>query len=354
MPLRRSRYRSPGKGNRLSSPSGAWRGRIGPPAGERGRFLLTVGVGWVVLAAAGIIYARLKSVPPAMAAPILAAFLVEYVFYLVPGFAGVRDWLAERVPARALAFGLALSALVPYLIYSLPTGQFRLDTLERLAGLVFAISLWYLWQRPSPVADLCLLALVAAPLIARFFHRIYTSPLPSVPLDILGKLMLIRLVAAVMLMLREVEGTGFGFLPTRREWKIGLRYFIYFLPVGLALSAALGLIHPHASRTALAAAPLVFGGTLWVLALSEEFLARGLLQNWIARWTGSENRGLAIASLLFGLSHLWFHTFPDWKQAIVAGALGWFCGKAYLEGRGIRAAMVTHAFVVTVWKTFLY
>jgi predicted Abi (CAAX) family protease len=193
-----------------------------------------------------------------------------------------------------------------------------------------------------------------APLIGRFFHYIYVSPTPAVSIEILGKLMLIRLAVSVMLLLREVEGTGFGFLPTAHEWKIGLRYFVWFLPVGLALSAAFGLIHWRPTSAGVMAAPVVFLGVLWVLALSEEFLARGLLQRWISDWTGSENIGLIAASILFGLSHLWFRPpFPDWKQAIVAGAMGWFCGKAYIAGQGIRAAMVTHALTVILLKTFL-
>jgi hypothetical protein len=323
------------------------------PGFQATKFLLTVGIGWILLAAAGVYYARIKSVPTALATPIIAAFLIEYVFYLVPGFEGLRNWLADHIPVRALALALALSALAPYLLYSLATGQFRADLLSRLAALVFAISFWYVWQRPSPIADLCILAVIAAPLITRFFHHIYTSPIPWISLDILGKLMLIRLVASVMLIFREVEGTGFGFLPTAREWKIGLRYFVYFLPVGLALSMTLRLIHFHASLAGAATAPLLFLGVLWTLALWEEFLARGLLQRWISDWTRRENLGLIVASVIFGLCHLWFHTFPDWKQAIVAGALGWFCGKAYIRGEGIRAAMVTHALVVTVLKTFL-
>jgi len=255
---------------------------------DRGKFLLTVVAGWLLLSAAGVYYARLKSVPPSVAAPILAAILIEYVLYLVPGFESVWTWLADRIPVRTLAVSLALSALAPYLIYSLPTGQFLLPQLERLAALVLAISFWYVWQRPSHVADLSILAIVAAPLVTRFFHAIYTSPLPSISIDILGHLMLIRLTASVMLMLREVEGTGFGFLPTAREWKIGLRYFAWFVPVGLALCAALRLIHFRISWTLVGLAPLQFLGTLWVLALSEEFLARGLLQRWISDWTGRE------------------------------------------------------------------
>jgi len=30
----------------------------------------------------------------------VAAFLIEYFFYLVPGFTRLREWLAERMPLR--------------------------------------------------------------------------------------------------------------------------------------------------------------------------------------------------------------------------------------------------------------
>jgi membrane protease YdiL (CAAX protease family) len=278
-------------------------------------FLFTLVAGWILLSAAGVYYARWKGIEPGVAAPIVAAFLLEYVFYLVPGFTAMREWLSDRIPVRLLASYLALSALAPYLLYSLATGQFRIQSALRLAAWVLAISFWYVWQRPTPTADLTILALIVAPKIAKlFFRQIYTSPIPSIQLDILGALMLTRLAASVMLMLREVEGIGFGFLPTGKEWGIGLRYFAFFL--------------------------------------AEEFLARGLLQRWISDWTGRPNFALLLASAAFGFSHLWYHAFPNWKQAILAAALGWFCGKAYQRAGGIRAAMVTHALAAAVYQTF--
>jgi membrane protease YdiL (CAAX protease family) len=289
----------------------------------------------------------------------VAAFLLEYAFYLVPGFSELRVWLSDRIPAPLLALFLALSALAPYLLYSLSTGQFRAQSGLRLAALVLAISFWYVWQRPTPTADLTILALVVAPLIAKlFFRQIYTSPIPTGEVaravGYLGHLMLIRLTASVMLMLREVEGTGFGFLPTPKEWAIGLRNFLFYLPVGLALAAGLRVLPIRASWISLARAPFWFLAALWVIGLFEEFLARGLLQRWIADWTGRPNFGLAVASALFGLSHLWYgHPFPNWKHAILTTALGCFCGKAYEQAGGIRAAMVTHALAVTVYQTLL-
>src|SRR6185369_17057543 len=243
------------------------------PTGWR-TFLVTVVAGWLLLAAAGIYYAGLKHISIGIAAPLLAAFLLEYAFYLVPGFEGVREWLGDRLTPRPLALCLAISALAPYLVYSLATGEFRIIAASRLAALVLALSFWYILRPPSPTADLSLLGLVAAVMVLRFFKQIYTSPVPGI--DILGKLMLIRLYASVMLSLREVEGTGYGFIPTGREWSVGVRYFLFFLPVGTALGFALGLIHFRTSPMLLATAPLLFLGVLWGLALGEEFLARGL------------------------------------------------------------------------------
>src|SRR5882762_3652525 len=230
------------------------------PAGWR-NFLAAVGAGWILLLAAGVYYARLKHIPFALAAPLLAAFLLEYPFYLVPGFAGLREWLADRVPPRLLALSFAISALAPYLLYSLATGEFRIVAASRLAAVVLALSFWYIIREPSRSADLALLALVAAAMALRFFKQIYTSPVPSI--DILGRLMLIRLYASVMLILREVDGTGFGFLPTAQEWKIGVRYFVYFVPVGAAIMFGLGLMRFRTSPTLLAAAPVMFLGVLW-------------------------------------------------------------------------------------------
>jgi uncharacterized protein len=319
-------------------------------------FLLSLGAGWILLSGAGIYYARSKGIAPAVAAPIVAAFLLEYAFYLVPGFSGLRTWLSDRIPVRLLALYLALSALAPYLLYSLTTGQFRAQAGVRLAALVLAISFWYVWQRPTPTADLTILALIVAPLIAKlFFRQIYTSPVPSIADIYLGHLMLIRLTASVMLMLREVEGTGFGFWPNAKEWGVGLRYFVYYLPVGLALSAGLRILHFKGSWTSLLRAPFLFLAALWVIGLFEEFLARGLFQHWISDWTGRPNLALLLASAAFGLSHLWYgHPFPNWKQAILTTSLGWFCGKAYQQAGGIRAAMVTHALAVTVYQTLLF
>ena len=99
-------------------------------------------------------------------------------------------------------------------------------------------------------------------------------------------------------------------------------------------------------------APLTFIGILWVVGLAEECLFRGLLLHRL-RATMRPLHALALSSLAFGLAHLWFPPFPNWKFVILASVAGLFYGRAYLEARAVRASMVAHALTVTAWRTFL-
>ncbi len=315
-------------------------------------FSLALIIGWIVLAAAGVVYARLKFVPPSLAAPIIAAFLVEYSFYLVPGFKAVRERLERGFSYVFLAFLLCLSALAPYLIYSIPTGQFHAALLVRLAMLVAVVTFWYVVRVPSVSSDLAFLVLVGASVLLRFFDRIYSSPLLNIDVDILGKLMLIRLAASAVLLFRGPEGIGFGFLPTAREWKIGALHFLMLLPIGLPLALVLGALRFAPADGLVWKAVPIFIGMLWVVALSEEFFFRGLLQRWLAEWTSRPQLALVIASVVFGLAHLSFRTFPNWRFAIVSAVAGWFYGRAYYQTGTIRSAMVAHALTNVTMKLF--
>jgi CAAX protease family protein len=315
-----------------------------------GAFRAALLTGWIGLSAAGFLYARQNNIPLWAAGPIIAAFLIEYLLYLVPGFEPVREKRRARLTGWRLPLTVAVSAMAPYLVYSVPTGQFHWKALALLAALGFVVSFWYVALRPSPIVDVMFLALLAAIVLARVFDRIYTSPI-HVHLDILGGLMLIRVGAMVALEIRRAGGIGFGFFPSQSEWITGFRYFFYFLPVGFLFIWWLDLAQLNFSGFIFWKTLLTFFGALWVVALAEEFFFRGLLQQWLEQWTGRPLLALIAASILFGAAHLWFRGFPNWKLALAAAASGWFYGSAYRKAASIRASMVTHALVITVWRT---
>jgi len=308
-----------------------------------GGFRAALLAGWVALSAAGLLYARMKGIPAWAAVPILAAFLVEYPFYLLPAFAAAARRFERRLPLF-----LIVSFVAPYLVYASNTGQFRWWALAQLAALATALSLWYVVLPPSPPADGVFLALVAAVVLRKYLTQIYTSPIAGLHLEILGHLALIRLCAMVLLFERRVSGIGFGFFPSRREWRIGIRHFFYFLIAGIPLAWATRMLHfgPIMPLWKIAA---TFLGIFWVVALSEEFFFRGLLQQWLTQWTGSPRIALAGAAIAFGSVHLSFRGFPNCKLALAAAVAGCFYGRAYSQAKGIRASMLTHALVVTLW-----
>jgi hypothetical protein len=309
-------------------------------------------IGWAALTVAGWWYAGAKNIPGWAAVPVVAAFLLEFSFYLVPGFESVRRRLEARLSRPRLAAWMTLSGLVPYAIYTAGTGLFRWDSLALVFGIAAGLSFWFVALRPGRPADVGLVFALAAIVLAKALDPLYPSPVPQIKdLDVLGQLMLIRLAALAMLSLRHVKGVGFGFVPRRREWSIGIRQFLWFLPLGFPLAVAFGVIRWTPGEFDPLKAVLVFAGILWVVALSEEFFFRGLLQQWVRDFTGSPHVALVLTSIAFGLAHLPFRGFPNWKFALVAAIAGWFYGRAYQQAGSIRASMVTHALVVTTWRS---
>ena len=312
---------------------------------------------WGAGAAAGLLFAQQQDIPVRVALAVLPAYLLEVTFYLVLGIETLRQRL-EKLPPVAVAALLTVAAVVPYCAASVAVGTFDWRALGWLAALSAAASFWYLALPHKLPADLLFLAFMSAVWISRFLRQQYVTPAeyPKLQLEALGHLMWVRTGILALLSVRRMRGVGFGFWPGVREWKIGAAYFLGFLPGAAVLAWWIGFAIPRWpatgwERTSILAIGTFFGA-LWVLALSEEFLFRGLLQQWISTWLGNDWLGLGVASLVFGSVHLWMRPFPNWRNAVMATVLGVFCGLAFRQARSIRASMVTHALTVTTWKMF--
>ena len=285
----------------------------------------------------------------------LPAFVVEVVFYASLASERVRARF-ERLPPPLFAILLTIAAIVPYCLATLAFGTFRWPALGWISLLAAAVSFWYILLPKTPAADILLLVFMAAVWIAKLFSMWYVCSYPKLYLPVLGQLMWFRTGLFAMLCIRRVKGVGFGFWPLRREWKIGVAHFAMFLPLAAILAWAIGFASPRVpplgwEKTSLLAIGTFFG-ILWVVALTEEFFFRGLLQQWLVTWTRSEWAGLITASLLFGLVHIFYRLFPNWRLAALAALAGICYGLAFRRARSIRASMVTHALVVTTWKIF--
>ena len=133
-----------------------------------------------------------------------------------------------------------LSRILPYCAASLAFGTFRWKALAVIAGLAAVASFWYVVLPRKAGTDVLFLLLMTVVFVANLAPMQYVNPQPKLRLDVLGKVMWIRTGAFAMLSVRRVKGVGFGFWPGRREWMIGLSYFLMFLPVAAGVAWAIG------------------------------------------------------------------------------------------------------------------
>jgi len=299
-------------------------------------------------------YIAERGIAPELAWAVLPAFLLEVILYGLSGTPAVRARFASVSDIR-LALGLTLVAPASYILLTAPLGNFHLWQFAGVTALAGMASFWYIALPRSLGADLGYLALIAAPILFKTFNQLYPDPSPRLPGETVGVLMWYRTMLVSVLCIRRMEGIGFGFLPARRDWVIGVRNFLWFLVPGFALALAIGFTQVKDVRfdgRLLLLSILTFAGVLWVLAVAEEFIFRGLLQQHLARLFRSNTAGLVVASIIFGCGHLAYRQFPNWRFALLATLAGIFYGRAFLQAGSIRAAMVTHALVVTTWKMF--
>jgi membrane protease YdiL (CAAX protease family) len=308
--------------------------------------------------AAAIIYSRQHPHSFWLLSAALPAFVCEAVFYLASIFKQTRELLRKiRIP-RLQAILLWLSALAPYLIFSLIAGTFQRNGFYLLAGLTAALSFWFVILPRRIAYDIGFLAIAAAPQITRVFARIYVSPGPRspVPMDVLGHLMWIHVGVIALLVLRDWNPGEFSFWPAAKEWQIGLFVFLLAIAPLVGLAEALHdvrFVVPHVAWWREAGEGIgTFFGILWVVALSEELFFRGFIQRGLEKQWRNPAIAILVAALLFGSAHLWVHAFPNWRHAAVVALLGVACGIAYWRAGSVRASMVTHAFVVVTWKLF--
>lgn len=296
-------------------------------------------------------------IPASLAIPVGAAFLVQVSACLVPWLPEVRALVEARLSPVALATALVAGSVVPYLIYSVPTGVFSLTSLLILVAFSGTVSFVYvvapahgrrfLWQ------DGLVLALLAYPMISGLsdmFAVIYRSPGGNIPEDVdaLGKVMVVALAPMVLLSLRRVPETNYQLAISSADLVVGVKNFLLFLPVGVPLAVGIGFAtwEPQVldSWTVLLEMAGRAVSLYAMVALSEELFFRGVIQNLLTGSLGRPWLAQVLAAGLFGLVHI-TRGFPNWRYVLVAGVSGWFYGRAYTQSQSVVAAAVTHVLV---------
>ncbi len=311
---------------------------------------------WGALLVADLIYSKQFPESQWITSALLPALALEVGCYCASVFVQTRNAITLFRPVRVQAAFLWLSALFPYLIFSLSAGTFHRNAFYLLVGLTAVFSFWHVVLPRRPAYDFGFLVIAATPFITRVFSRIYLSPDRHMRADLLGHLMWIRVGVVALLVFREWNPGAFSLWPKAREWRSGALYYgAAVIPLVLLALATHDLRWaPLAGKwwQVSGIAMATFFGFLWVTALAEELFFRGVIARALLDHLPSQTLAVVVSAVVFGAAHLWFRGFPDWRSAVVAGLLGIFCGFAYARTGSVRVSMVTHTLVVTTWRLF--
>jgi hypothetical protein len=263
----------------------------------------------------------------------------------------LRQWALASVWA---ATGLPLFLLIPYLVYAFGTGSFSLPGAGKLLAYIVVPTLLLLpdrLRRPAHLGwrDVAAMVALGLPVASDWLRGIWTWPFD---LYFFRPLFCVCAGMYAFAVVRNLEGVGYRLLWRKQDVVDGFANFLAFSVFGIPLGMALGFIHPHFSSASFGQLPLQFFGIYLTVAIPEELLFRGILQNLLCR---SIRRGptglygLLIASVVFGATHLHHAPVPNWRYAILATLAGVFYGYTYRNRQRISASALTHALVDTVW-----
>ena len=298
--------------------------------------------------------------------------LLAAILGILHGFGGPRFAIALGVAAVLFAFELFLAAprvlatvqgllrqrggivapfvpLFAVLIYSFGvTGDWRL----MIAGAAYTVLPALLvasstGKAPGTWEDYAAVALLWLPIEFRWMYRLFPYPPPLT--HTLSVLAALSTSVAVFVLLRRLEGIGYAI-----EWRPGFGWnfavhFALFAAIAIPIGIKIHFLIYDPTFARLRSLPLTALGILFFTAWPEEFLFRGLLQNFLARTFKSPWAGLVIASAIFGLSHVVHAPFPNWKYVLLATVAGLFYGHAWMRTRSLLPGTLIHALVDISW-----
>jgi membrane protease YdiL (CAAX protease family) len=306
------------------------------------------GIGFVALLAAFWFVGGYFGVTDRLDGSTGSTFL-SFALLLAPYWAfgfGAEAWLRRRTPWPVMAL-----LIVPYLVFALPRGEFRWDMCLGILAVVLAVGalLSHAKSDQGDWRDWLVLAILGVSVDLHFFDLAW----PVAGLSGLAKLVFVDAGLYGYLVVRPIGAIGFDWRMRWRDLGIGLREFLGFVPIALALGLAIGFLHIH--RTPGSPAQFAAGWlfTLFFIAMPEELFFRGLLLNLLERRLGTR-WALALTALLFGLAHFNKRaTYFNWRYVMLAAVAGIFYGRAWLDRRRLLSSSVTHATVDTVWSIWL-
>jgi uncharacterized protein len=269
---------------------------------------------------------------------------------------GVQTWVTTRVAEGGGKPWLFLSpVLLVYLAYTLGTDSFRtLPFLKLAAYVLLPAALLLTIRRPEQRLlwqDVLVILALWLPLDFRWMRDVWGWPSHSLAYS-MNSLLATSLAVFLFVCVRRLEDVGYRCHFERRDGWIALRNFLLFAPLAIPIGLLTGFITSSGRQ--------VFGwhvllsalGIFFLIAIPEELLFRGIIQNFLEKTLRKPELALIGTSLIFGAAHLNNGPAPDWRYFVLASLAGLFYGNAYQRTNGLLAPAIVHTLVDTVWRAF--
>jgi CAAX protease family protein len=201
---------------------------------------------------------------------------------------------------------------------------------------------------PGTFGDYVAVAIIWLPVEFRWMYQLF--PFPSQLTHTLTILLALSTGIAAFVLLRRMDGIGYAAALNKSDLWIAL-HFALFAIIAIVLGMRIGFLAYDPSMVRLHPIPLALSipGILLFTAWPEEFLFRGVLQNLFSRSFKNQWAGLLLASVIFGLSHIFQAPFPNWKYVFLATIAGFFYGHTWMKTGSIFPATIAHALVDILW-----
>ena len=169
----------------------------------------------------------------------------------------------------------------------------------------------------------------------------------------LNTAMAIDLAVILFVSLRGFTGVSLRFRLTMMDLKLTFVALALFLVLALPFGYATGFVrynaHFEPARSMFTAV-----GLLFMVAIPEELLFRGLVQNLLPKAFRTPPPRFAS-----GVGYLWRDAseqqqLPDWRYFVLATVAGLFYGWVYAKSKSLLAPALLHAAVDTIWVLFLH
>lgn len=274
--------------------------------------------------------------------------------------AALRQFYDNKVHGGLLAAML----IIPYLLIALPTASQNPAEfgggLVRMLAYIFIPALALLYRPPNrqplDLFDITAILAIWFPIEFDWLPNVSAQLTASLALPI-PKLIGIDLALLLFLVIRPLAGIGYTFKFSRADFVFLLQAFGAFAIVGLPLGFVLRFISFNVSPFQPVEWLLSLIAIYLLIAIPEELLFRGIIQNLIEQRWGRSWVTLVVAALIFGAAHLdnasAGYAVPNFAYMLMASLAGLAYGWAWQKSGKITSAALTHTLVDWVWGIVL-